>query len=325
MDIQSKIILISGPTASGKSNLAIKIAKKINGEIINADSMQVYKMLKILTARPNIKEQKKIKHHLFGIINLNKKFSTGQWLKTAIKKIKEIQKRKKIPILVGGTGLYFQSLISGLVKIPKIPLKLRKKIRLTQKKEGQKKFYKKLLKIDPRVKDKFDPNDTQRSIRAFEIKTFTKISMYEWLNKTKSEFKDDEFLKLYIDFKREDLVKRISLRTSKMIEEGAIKEVKKFVKMKIKKDLSVNKVIGIDELTQYLIKKINLCFIINELMDNDKIASGIYNVADDESISTIDLVKLIENMETEGSTPKESVVIADCGELVAEEEKSSKE
>ena len=258
MDIQSKIILISGPTASGKSNLAIKIAKKINGEIINADSMQVYKMLKILTARPNIKEQKKIKHHLFGIINLNKKFSTGQWLKTAIKKIKEIQKRKKIPILVGGTGLYFQSLISGLVKIPKIPLKLRKKIRLTQKKEGQKKFYKKLLKIDPRVKDKFDPNDTQRSIRAFEIKTFTKISMYEWLNKTKSEFKDDEFLKLYIDFKREDLVKRIFLRTNKMIEEGAIKEVKKFVKMKIKKDLSVNKVIGIDELTQYLIKKINL-------------------------------------------------------------------
>jgi tRNA dimethylallyltransferase len=258
MDIQSKIILISGPTASGKSSLAIKIAKKINGEIINADSMQVYKTLKILTARPNIKEQKKIKHHLFGIINLNKKFSTGQWLKAAIKKIKEIQKRKKIPILVGGTGLYFQSLISGLVKIPKIPLKLRKKIRLTQKKEGQKKFYKKLLKIDPRVKDKFDSNDTQRSIRAFEIKTFTKISMYEWLNKTKSEFKDDEFLKLYVDFKREDLVKKISLRTSKMIEEGAIKEVKKFVKMKIKKDLSVNKVIGIDELTQYLVKKINL-------------------------------------------------------------------
>ena len=95
MDIQSKIILISGPTASGKSSLAIKIAKKINGEIINADSMQVYKTLKILTARPNIKEQKKIKHHLFGIINLNKKFSTGQWLKAAIKKIKEIQKRKK--------------------------------------------------------------------------------------------------------------------------------------------------------------------------------------------------------------------------------------
>jgi len=135
MDKQSKIILISGPTASGKSNFAVKIAKKINGEIINSDSMQVYKQLKILTARPNKQEQKNIKHHMYGIVDLNKKFSTGQWLKLAIKKIKEIKKRKKIPILVGGTGLYFQSLIDGLVKIPEIPLKFRNKIRSIQKKE----------------------------------------------------------------------------------------------------------------------------------------------------------------------------------------------
>ena len=154
--------------------------------------------------------------------------------------------------------MYFQSLINGLVKIPEIPLKFRNKIRMIQKKEGQKKFYKRLLKIDPIAKDKFDPNDAQRTIRAFEIKSFTKISMYEWLNKTKSEFKDEEFLKLYIDFKREGLIKQISLRSIKMIELGAINEVKKFIKSKIKKDLSVNKVIGIDELTQYLDKKINL-------------------------------------------------------------------
>jgi len=258
MDKQSKILLISGPTASGKSDFAIKIAKKIDGEIINADSMQVYKHFKILTARPNKQEQKKIKHHMYGFIELNEKFSTGQWLNTDIKKIKEIKKRKKIPIIVGGTGLYFQSLIDGLVKIPEIPIKFRNKIRLIQKKEGQKKFYKKLLKIDPMAKGKFDQNDTQRTIRAFEIKSFTKISMYEWLNNTKSEFNKEEFLKLYIDFKREDLIKRISLRSTEMIEEGAIKEVKKFIKSKIKKDLSVNRVIGIDELTQYLTKKINL-------------------------------------------------------------------
>jgi len=258
MDKQSKIILISGPTASGKSNFAVKIAKKINGEIINADSMQVYKLLKILTARPNKKDQKNIKHHLYGVVDLSKKFSTGQWLKAAIKKIKEIRKIKKIPILVGGTGLYFQSLIEGLVKIPEIPKKFRNKIRLIQKKEGQKKFYKKLLKIDPKAKDKFDPNDTQRTIRAYEIKSFTKISMYEWLKKTKSEFKNEEFIKLYVDFERKDLIKRISLRSKKMIKEGAIKEVKKFIKLKIKKDLSVNRVIGIDELTQLLDKKINL-------------------------------------------------------------------
>ena len=258
MDKQSKIILISGPTASGKSNFAVKLAKKVQGEIINADSMQVYKKLKILTARPNKIEQKNIKHHLYGVVDLNKKFSTGEWLKIAIKKIKEIKKRKKIPILVGGTGLYFQSLIDGLVKIPEIPIKFRNKIRLMQKKEGQRKFYKELLRIDPMAKNKFDQNDTHRTIRAFEIKSFTKISMYEWLTKTKSEFKDEEFLKLYIDFKREDLIKRISLRSIKMIEEGAINEVKKFIKLKIKKELSVNRVIGIDELTQHLDKKIKL-------------------------------------------------------------------
>ena len=258
MDQQSKIILISGPTASGKSNFAVKIAKKIDGEIINADSMQVYKKLKILTARPKKKEEKNIRHHMYGVIDLDKKFSAGQWLKITIKKIKEIKSRKKIPILVGGTGLYFQSLINGLVKIPEIPVKFRNKIRLIHKKEGQKKFYKKLLKTDPQAKDKFDPNDIQRTIRAFEIKSYTKISMYEWIKKTKPEFKDDEFLKLYVDFKREELIKRISLRATKMIKEGAINEVKKFIKLKIKKDLSVNKVIGIDELTQHLNKKINL-------------------------------------------------------------------
>ena len=258
MDKQSKIILISGPTASGKSKFAVKIAKKIQGEIINADSMQVYKKLKILTARPNKIEQKNIKHHLYGTVDLNKKFSTGQWLELAIKKIKNIQKKKKIPILVGGTGLYFQSLINGLVKIPEIPLNFRNKVRLMSKREGQKKFYKKLLKIDPKIKDKFDPNDTQRSIRAYEIKSYTDISMYDWLAKTESEFKDSDFLKLYIETKREKLIDKINLRTSNMINDGAINEVKKFLKLKIRKDQSVNKVIGIAELTQYLNKKTTL-------------------------------------------------------------------
>ena len=258
MDKQSKIILISGPTASGKSNFAVKIAKKIQGEIINADSMQVYKKLKILTARPNKQEQKNIKHHLYGVIDLNEKFSTGQWLRLTIKKIKDIQKKKKIPILVGGTGLYFQSLIDGLVKIPEIPLKFRNKIRLISKRDGQEKFYKKLLKLDPKIKDKFDPNDTQRSIRAYEVKSYTNVSMYDWLTKTKSEFKDSDFLKLHIETKREKLIERINLRTSSMINEGAVNEVKKFLKLKIIKNQSVKKVIGIAELTQYLNHEITL-------------------------------------------------------------------
>ena len=124
MDLKSKIILISGPTASGKSSFAIKVAKKVNGEIINADSMQVYKQLKILSARPDPKKYQKIKHHLYGFHNVTKNFSTGDWLKLVIKKIREVQKRKKTPILVGGTGLYFKALTDGLVKIPNISLKL---------------------------------------------------------------------------------------------------------------------------------------------------------------------------------------------------------
>ena len=258
MDLKSKIILIAGPTASGKSNFAIKLAKKINGEIINADSMQVYKQLKILTVRPSTKDQKKIKHHLYGIVSVHKNFSVGQWLRLVIKKIKEIRKRKKVPILVGGTGLYFQSLINGLFKIPNISKKLRSKIRIMQKKYGQKKFYKKLIKLDPKVKNKFDPNDVQRSIRAFEIKAHTKISMYDWLNKTEPIFNKRTFIKFYVNFERSKLIKRIEKRTENMIKKGAIQEIIKFNKLRIKKDKSINKVIGIDELTKYLNNQIKL-------------------------------------------------------------------
>ena len=258
MDKKSKIILISGPTASGKSNFAVLLAKKINGEIINADSMQVYKQFKILTARPSKLEQKNIKHHLYGIADLKTKFSTGHWLKLAIKKIHEIRGRNKIPILVGGTGLYFNSLINGLVKIPNIPIKFRNKIRLMQKTYGQKKFYKKLLKIDPKVKDKINSNDTQRSIRAFEIKSYSKKSMYDWITQTKPSFKQNEFLKLYINFERKKLIERIEKRTLKMIKLGAIKEVKKFNSLKLSAQSSVSKVIGIQELKKFLEKKIKI-------------------------------------------------------------------
>ena len=258
MDMRSNIILVAGPTASGKSKFAVNLAKKINGEIINADSMQVYKQLKILTARPNKKDQKKVKHHLYGIIDVRKSFSTGKWLKLTTKKIKEIRKRKKIPILVGGTGLYFQSLMNGLVKIPNIPINFRNKIRSLQKKIGQKKFYSKLLKIDPKVKNKFDLNDVQRSIRAFEIKTYTKVSMYDWISKTKPIFNEKLFIKLYIELDRQKLIERIKKRVNTMIQNGAIQEVAKFNKLKIKKDKSINKVIGIEEFNNYLNKKITL-------------------------------------------------------------------
>ena len=258
MDLKSKIILISGPTASGKSNFAINLAKKIKGEIINADSMQVYKELRILTARPKQKDYQKIKHHLYGFLNVKKNFSTGEWLKLCQKKIKEIQSRNKIPILVGGTGLYFKALTDGLVKIPNIPLKVRNKIRNLQKKLGQKKFYSKLLKLDPYIKGKIIETDAQRSIRAYEVKYHTKKSLYDWFKNTKSKFQDDVFFKIYIDYPRPKLIERIASRSEQMLKDGAINEVKRFLKLKIKKDNSSNKVIGIAEIKEYLENKLDL-------------------------------------------------------------------
>ena len=258
MDLQSKIILIAGPTASGKSKFAIKLAKKINGEIINADSMQVYKQLKILTARPKNKNEQNIQHHLYGFQNVKKKFSTGFWLRLALKKIKEIQKRKKVPILTGGTGLYFKALTDGLVKIPKIPLKTRNETRNLQKKLGQKIFYKKLLKLDSYTKNKINPNDIQRSIRAYEVKKFSKTSIFEWFKKTNKYFEENNFIKIYINYPRYDLIKRISQRIDQMLKAGAINEVKKYLKLRVKKENSSNKVIGIKEISNYLNKTINL-------------------------------------------------------------------
>ena len=258
MDIKSKIILISGPTASGKSSFAMKVAKKINGEIVNADSMQVYKQLNILTARPKKKDQKNIKHHLYGFQSVTKNFSTGAWLKLVERKIKEIKKRNKVPILVGGTGLYFKSIVEGLVKIPNIPLRFRNQVRLIQKRKGQKKFYQKLIKIDPLVKNQINPNDVQRSIRAFEIKKFTKKSITQWFKRTKILFNTTSFVKIYIDFPREELVKRIKKRVDKMFKEGAILEVKKFNRLKIKKDNSSKKVIGVEEIGKLINGELNL-------------------------------------------------------------------
>ena len=272
MDLKSKIFLIYGPTASGKSKFSIQLAKKINGEIINADSMQIYKELKILSARPFKKDYQNIKHHLYGFQSVKKNFSTGDWLKLTDKKILDLKKRKKIPILVGGTGLYFKALTEGLVNIPNIPIKFREKIRNLHAKIGSKNFYSKLIKIDPLARNHINSFDSQRSIRAYEIKAFTKKSMYEWFKETKSNYNKKDFYKIYIDFPRSELLKRIRLRAKQMIEKGAVSEVKKYIKLKVPKDKSANKAIGISEVSKYIEKKIE----IEEVIENISIKTRQY-------------------------------------------------
>jgi len=256
--LSKKIILIAGPTASGKSKLAIKIAKKIKGEIINADSMQVYKDFSVLSSRPSSSDLKKIKHHLYGFLSVKKHFSAGAWLVLVKKKINECIKNKKTPILVGGTGLYFEAITKGMSKIPNTDFKLRNKIRTLQIKVGQKKFYQKLLNLDPLVKNKIEPFDTQRSIRAYEVKQFTKKSIFEWYKLTKSEFNQFEIFKFFIDTPREKLLKNITKRSKQMFKNNCINEVKNFIKLNVDHSLSANKIIGVQEIKDYLAGTLNL-------------------------------------------------------------------
>ena len=258
MEQKKKIILLAGPTASGKSKLALKLAKHYKGEIINADSMQVYKEISILTSKPSHLDTKNIKHHLYSFKSVKDKFSTGHWLELVIKKIEEQWKNKKTPIVVGGTGLYFKALTEGLVKIPEIPYKIRKETRKLHKKLGQKKFFSELLKIDPLAKNFVLPTDSHRSMRVYEVKKFTKQSLFKLIKETKSKFKKDIFRKLFINTPKEVLEKKIKNRVELMFNNGAIKEVENFLKIKVYRELSSNKIIGINEIRDYLKGKITL-------------------------------------------------------------------
>ena len=258
MQQEKKVILLAGPTASGKSKLAIELAQILGGEIINADSMQIYKEISILTSKPNFKDVKIIKHHLYGFNSVKKNFSTGHWLDMATKQIKKQWHGKKIPIVVGGTGLYFKALTDGLVKIPDIPVNLRSQIRKLHKKIGQKKFYAQLIKLDPLAKKFILSSDTQRSMRAYEVKKFTNKSLLKFRKKTKPNFQKTVFKKFFINIPKEILHKKIEKRVEKMFDSGAINEVKKFYKMKVHKELSSNKIIGIQEINDYLNGKITL-------------------------------------------------------------------
>ena len=250
--MSKKIILIAGPTASGKSKLAILLANKLNGEIINADSMQIFKEFSILSSRPRLKDTKRTKHHLYGIISVKKYFSAGDWLKQAKKKIDNCLKKKKTPIIVGGTGLYFNTITKGISKIPDIDLKTRSKVRNLYKKLGVKKFYKQLLKIDPKIKGRIVSTDSQRVQRAYEVKLKTKKSLFDWFASTKSDFLDFEIKKIFVNTPREVLLKKISKRIDLMFQNKCINEVKRFNNLKIHKSLSANKLIGVQEINSFL-------------------------------------------------------------------------
>lgn len=249
--MNEKIVLLSGPTATGKSSLASKLAEKIDGEIINADSIQLYKDLFILTARPDIKKER-IKHHYYGFLDGNTYWSVGKWTNDVNEILKDVIKRKKVPIVVGGTGLYFKAITDGLSPIPDIDKSIRLKIENELEKNGLEELQKRLAFIDPKASEKINPNDRQRIMRALEVYEGTnkKISDF-WLMK-REKIINYKSINFKIDADREWIYKNCDLRVKHMFENGAVEEVRGLLNKNYSENSPIMKAIGVDEITSFL-------------------------------------------------------------------------
>ena len=251
---QKKTILLFGPTASGKSKLAVDIAKKLNGEIVNADSMQIYKEIEILSARPI---DKSVKHHLYGIISAKENFSVGSWYKLAATKIKEINKKGKIAIVTGGTGLYFKVLVDGLAEIPDVP-----KIDYSYLNSiGRSKMQNYYGKRYPKIFEGINRNDIQRVSRAISVYNATGITLNDWQKKkNKKYFNSKEFIKICLIPPKPALEERIKKRFIDMMKKGAIEETKKYreLDLSLHKLHTSNSIIGLKEIESFLAKKISM-------------------------------------------------------------------
>jgi len=249
--MNEKIVLLSGPTATGKSSLATKLAEKIDGEIINADSIQLYKDLFILTARPDI-EKERIKHHYYGFLDGDINWSVGKWINEINEILKDVIKRKKVPIVVGGTGFYFKAITDGLSPIPDIDKSIRLKIENELERNGIEELQKRLALIDPKASEKINSNDKQRIMRALEVYEGTnkKISDF-WLMK-REKIINYKSINFRIDADREWIYKNCDIRVDYMFENGVVEEVRDLLNKNYSKNSPIMKAIGVEEITSFL-------------------------------------------------------------------------
>jgi tRNA dimethylallyltransferase len=225
-----KVIIILGPTGVGKTGLSILLAKKLNTEIISADSMQVYRHMDIGTAKPSPAELRAVPHHLINILSPEQKFSVGLFREKAVKVIDNLHDMGKIPLMVGGTGLYIRSLTRGLFEGPGADDSLRKKLEDEEKKHGRGHLYNKLFTIDPDAAEKINPSDTRRVIRALEVSLIdgNNISQSQRLSTIPSDY---DFLKIGLLRDRKELYKIIEDRVDGMIEKHLLDETKELLKL----------------------------------------------------------------------------------------------
>lgn len=246
-------LLIHGPTASGKTQLSIQMAKKFDGEIVNADSMQVYRDLKVITARPSDAEIAEVPHHLFGYKDAAERGSAGSWLSDARTIIADIQKRGKVPIVIGGTGLHLLALIEGLSEIPPIPEDSRAEARTMVQKDNAESAHAYLMKVDPETARRLAPNDRQRVARALEVwlATGNPLSSYHE-NKTPPVLSEGEWLGIALTPPRIRLYNRIDRRFASMMMEGAMDEARALAERNLDPALPAMKAHGMPWLLSYL-------------------------------------------------------------------------
>ena len=257
--MKTQIYFVLGPTASGKSKFALSLGKKLKGEIINADSMQIYSELNVLSARPTINDQKKIHHHLYGFVKGDARFNVQKWCEEASKKISYLIDKNITPILVGGTGLYIDSLINGIVSIPSIPEKVKLESDKIISNIGKENFFNLVKELDSDAMHNIAPNDIQRIRRIWEVNFFTKKKFSDWKkNKNKKIINLTNYKILLFLPERTENYKRVDQRTHLMIQDGAIEEVKNLLKLNYNTNLPIMKAHGVPEIQSFLKNEISI-------------------------------------------------------------------
>jgi tRNA dimethylallyltransferase len=217
-------VLIAGPTASGKTAAALALARQINGAIVNADSMQIYRQLRVLTARPSDEDMARVPHHLFGHVSVDDRYSVGRYHADAPRALEQTRAAKRIPIFVGGTGLYFAALTDGLADIPPIPDAIRVKLRARLERVGHTAFHAELAARDPLTAAKLRASDTQRVLRAREVIEATGRALASWQKRGRGVLDGQKIARFVLDLPREELRARIERRFLTMLESGAREE-----------------------------------------------------------------------------------------------------
>ena len=248
-----RAVLIAGPTASGKSALALALAEQVGGTIINADSMQVYRDLRVITARPTPEEERLVPHLLYGHVDAAENYSTGRWVTDAARTLKEVEAVGRMPIFVGGTGLYFRALLRGLSDIPPVPVDMRARVRGEAAGIPAPDLHAQLANIDPATAAKLRPSDRQRVLRALEVFTATGRPLAEWQEKPGAPMiEPDEAAAVFLSVERKILWQRIDGRFDAMLESGALDEVKTLAARKLDAALPAMKAHGVPWLIRHL-------------------------------------------------------------------------